>query len=1118
MPVMRLETAALLAELDSLAFPDRTRLLAMRARGLAGSRELGVLLDDLYGGDQFQRQIAVFLAAVAGERETIAGALDDPDWDVRRPAISAWLRSGALSSRQVAAFVTAAPWHDRRHVYRGLRRLRAAAVADGLVDVVVERFGDDEAARLLPACSAPVVARLLPELGHAVANWPLLGRRYPDVVLDVAEAELAELSVPDQARWWGRFGEGVLAAGAARPLRVLDLLERYAPPGYLPGPLRDYTALATADHARLLALMTAPSRAAWAGRARLPGTLLRRLSRLDAAELAPLARRLTHPENALVTLLRAVPPSRRGELYSAAYQGTERSQALPSDGMFDVLPRGLRWAEARRVLDLDQVRAEAVKTRLYTSFLPWEEAKTPLTEATRSPQADDRAAGYELLAKCAGRAGRAESVTEVIEYFRRLRNEQDPVRARALTALAGIGPRLLEPESASALEQIAADALAVRDASDQSRKALTALAVAVLREHYDSPLLADWSLRTLREIFGDRMPPLGRVDTRLRRGQEREFFAAVRDWLESGMQRGSCEPLFSVTRALGRRAWLLPELQDLLRRSTDAGNVSRVMRTGITLWLADPHTRAQRAEHVLTADPSAVAIHESGIWAVLCQRRTDLLDRFLAGTPPRGKFLAQGVRWVPLYSPGTGRWLPRQQAAYAGLLAEVAADAGAKVHERTAAIAAAAPLGDAGRDVVHRHLDGASTSLAEAALAALARTPTPREALPILLSHGGDDRARVAVYAAGQAARYIPPGELTAVFTAESVTSGKVTTRKEALRLAAALSVPDAGAVLCSAWRQPGQHRDVRAAVVSAARQRPHDPESWTILREAAGGGPADARAVIPTSGPLDIAPRYRHQYGELIALACRHPDQDTAKEAWRTAETWAGWLPGIGALITGQITDLDDQVLWGLAVRPLLALVTSGQPGAVLGDIVARLADLDRDMSGIDDPGRDRPARRRLDSIVKSADMQALTERRLRPALAEAGRILASKADCTRQAATLLVSAVDPGPGHGQRLAVELTEVCDLFDGAPATAAQVAQVLAWHVTNGRGDMDTLYTATAALASDPRLSAGLLATSLAAQGGRFGWPAPWRAQVRSLRTHPLPDVRAAALEIDMSPR
>ena len=347
----------------------------------------------------------------AGERETIAGALEDQAWDVRRPAIGAWLRSGAPSSRQVAAFVSAAPWHDRRHVYRGLRRRRATAVADSLIDMVAERFGDGEAARLLPACSALVVARLLPELGHAVANWQLLGTRYPDVVLDVAEAELAELSVPDQARWWSRSGEGPLAAGAAFPLRVLELLERYAPPGYLPGPLTDYTALVAADPTRLLALMTAPSRAAWVGGARLPGTLLRRLSLLDAAELAPLARRLTRPENALVTLLRAVPPSLRGELYAAAYQGTERSQAVPSDGMFDVLPRGLRWAEARRVLDLDQVRAETAKSRLYTSFLSWEEAKTPLTEATRHPQAEDRALGYELLAKCAGRAGRAGAVT-----------------------------------------------------------------------------------------------------------------------------------------------------------------------------------------------------------------------------------------------------------------------------------------------------------------------------------------------------------------------------------------------------------------------------------------------------------------------------------------------------------------------------------------------------------------------------------------------------------------------------------------------------------------------------------------------------------------------------------
>ncbi|MBO0806473.1 MAG: hypothetical protein J2P25_25770, partial [Nocardiopsaceae bacterium] len=132
------------------------------------------------------------------------------------------------------------------------------------------------------------------------------------------------------------------------------------------------------------------------------------------------------------------------------------------------------------------------------------------------------------------------------------------------------------------------------------------------------------------------------------------------------------------------------------------------------------------------------------------------------------------------------------------------------------------------------------------------------------------------------------------------------------------------------------------------------------------------------------------------------------------------------------------------------------------------------------------------------------------------AGRALAAKPDCARQAATLLVAATDPGPG--QTLTAGLAEVCDLLEGTPATAARVAQVLARHVADGRGAMNTLSTAISALASDPRPCAGLLATSLASQGRRFGWPAPWRAQVDALRAHALPDVRAAALDIDMSSR
>jgi len=90
----------------------------------------------------------------------------------------------------------------------------------------------------------------------------------------------------------------------------------------------------------------------------------------------------------------------------------------------------------------------------------------------------------------------------------------------------------------------------------------------------------------------------------------------------------------------------------------------------------------------------------------------------------------------------------------------VAGDAGAKVWERTSAIAAAAQVPDAGPPIIHRYLDFPNVNLAETALGALAWTGEPDTALPLLLAHIGDDRARVAVYAAGRVARFLPPSRL----------------------------------------------------------------------------------------------------------------------------------------------------------------------------------------------------------------------------------------------------------------------------------------------------------------------------------------------------------------------
>lgn len=1088
------------------------RLLADRARTLPAG-ELEPLLASLSEGDRFRRGIALFMAVVAGYQPVIMAARTEPVWPVRREAIGAWLRSCDVPAAEIAAFVADAPWHDRRHVYRILRGGSRAAVADALIDGVWRRFGDDEAARLLPACSPGTLARLLPELGYAAGAWLRLGERHPDVVLDVAAAQLAELTVPDRVGWWARFGDGVLTAGRDAPPRVLDLLERYAPSGYLPGPLRHYASLVAADHRRFVALLAAPGRTDWLARTRLPRPLLRRLAQLDTADLAPLTRRLRDSDRGLVALLRALPPSRRASLYAAAYAGVDRTLARPSDQLLEVLPRDLRTAEALRVLALDAIRADPDLTLHYTAFLPWQQAREPLAAAARRARADDRAEGYELLVRCAARTADPDIVTEVIEVLRRVRNEQDPVRSRAVLALTRIPSGLFQPRAAEPLTAIAADALAARDSGVLTRQALTALAVRLLGQRADSPRLMAWSLSALEQLFENRLPPLGRLDLTLRKGQEIDVYAAVRKRLESGVRRGSYDALFAVARALGRRAWAMEPLQDMLRRTVDRGSTSVVLRNAIVLWLADPAARAERVPHVLRVDSSAVTLPE--VWRVLCVSRTDLLDRALIGKQPAGKFLAAGVRWVPPTVPRAETWLPRHQAGCARLLARLADDAGARRDARVRAIANAARLGDAGWDLVIRYTDSASVPLAEAALAALAWTGRPAEALPMLLRHSGDDRARVAIYAAGRAARFLSPVQLLPVLTDDArLRDGKVTSRKEVLRLIAMTKVPGAGDILGAEWAAAGQHRDIRVAIASAARQRLHDPASWAVLDQAAAGGPDEALAVVALTDALHCAPRFRARYARLVARACGNADLAVASAAWAALPCWLTWAPDAREIVTEQLIDLTDRIRWELVLPVIVAMLGAGRASVLLQDVTGRLAALDLADDGAD-PLRDRPARQRLDRVVDAAAEWArdADPDRDREPLAGAGRALAGLPDMAMPAARLLLAATR----FDGQLTDRLSEICALLAGQPVAATHLAASLTRRVaTSSDADPEVVRAVAASLCRDGGLAAGLFAVALTGYGRRLGWPAQWRAQLRELRRHELADVRSTALAVVMA--
>lgn len=1118
--------------MDGDHLPCRARRRLHAAQALAGAADgtLPATLARLRDGDRHDREVALFMAVVGRDRDGILAAFTGTDPGLALRAKLAWVAAAGSAPEPVTRLVADAPADTRARLYRRIRASRRTDLAEALVGPVRARFGDAEAAALLPACGEATVTRLLPQLTHVLGDRAALTRRFPRVCLEQAGRELAALPVAARTAWWARHGAGVLRAAGPLPHDVLDLLERYAPAGSLPGPPRAYGVLVAADPLRVLELLTAPSRADWLRTVPLPAAVLDRLGRLPVAGLVGLARRLRGDGAAVARLLRAVPPRDRAELLARAMSDMDRARSTLDDEILAVLPAGPRVAEARRALRLEAVRQSDELTLWYTAHLPWAEAEETLLAATRRAGAADRIAGWQALIRCAARGNDPAAVLAATHHLLRVRNEQDAVRGNAIRCLGEVRPALLRPELVEPLEQIVTDAVDARDSSPYTLGQLNELAVLVLRERFDSPVLVRWALHTFQRLLGDdRVPHLGRLDRRLRRGQEAQAFEAVRGWVQRGAERGRHEPLFAVTRALGRRARRLPDLQSMLERATRRGNLADVSGTAVELWLDDPRRRAERVEAVLREDPSAIALPV--VWRAVCAHRDDLLGAALTGPPPQGRFLPAGVRWVPPRAWYPHRWLPRHQQAYVDRLAEVVRDRGATPQARAAALHDAAPVPDSGRRLVLQCAAGGDAALAEAALAAMPWTDRPSDALTVLLSHLRDDRARVATAGLARASRFLPPAALLAALDPGQ---GKVTARKAAVRLLAARSVPGAADALWRVWQDPQLHRDVRVAIVAAARSHAGEPGMWRILRAAGGSGDPDAVLALLSTGPWPVPATLRADYAALVTAAAGAADRRVAQRAWAALPRWAPWLADVSGAVTARLADLGDRAVWPSVVRALVGLVAADAGEAALVAAVRTLAALDTTDPAAADPAAtadpaaasdptadraadpaaggaavDRAARRRLEALVERLTAWAAHGSPGAPgrgALGAAGRALSTVDGFVPAAAALLLEAADVTDPAG------LDEVRALVADRPVLAARLADRLGQRL-DGAVEPERLRPIAVALAAGPGLADGMFALAYTTTGRRLGWPAPWRQVVGTLRQHPDPDVRDAALAV-----
>ncbi|MFD7840850.1 hypothetical protein [Streptomyces sp. NPDC059761] len=1111
----------LLAELDPLPHADRLRLLATTARDLARTGELSGVLDGLAGRGRYERRLAA-LAALAGRQAGyLAQRMADPDPVVRSFAHRA-VRTLPVPDEAIEAAYEDASTRIRRElslaVFRGSRR----ELAQRLAPVLRAEWGDAEAASLLPACGPEFVSALLPELAHAVTHWVRLGRCHPGPVLDQAAAELAELPENLRAGWWHRRAPGIAAALPAAPDRVLGLLERYGP-ARLPRPLEDRVGdLIAVDAERFVCWLTAPERTDGYKEYLLPPSHLRRLVRVDPPSLPALGRRWAGRPAYLAALLKALPPGRRAAFHDTATAHTPAPDGTIPDQILAVLPHERRQAAARRRADRARRDALPIERLLEAvSHLPVAEARAELLAATGRSEADTRRAAWPRLVENAVHARDAEALGEVLGLMvKRLRNDRDPVRAAALTALARVPVPLLAAEaSVACLDRIATDAVEARDCSGDTHWALERLVFAALEDPAASPALLDWALRTLHELTArtGRLvhPPYGSV---LPPGRAQRILDVLSPWLDVRAAKGEYEPLLTLAGLRGEHGHRMPELQRMLDEARQRCSAAWFPRFA-QLWLADPKTRGERVAVLLEQEPSAVAL--APVLDVLSAHRTDLLDRALAARPLYGRFLREGaVRPLPRFD-CADRWVPRQQEEAAWLAEVAVGDESRTVYERSEVLRGAARIPDHGLELVRRHARSADTVLAETALAASARTVEPAAVLPELLAHAGDDHARVAVYAAGRAASATAPTRLAELLDGLlGAPSGvKVTSRKEAVRLTARFLPPRrAAALLAHIAGDAESHPDVVTAAVSLAIGLLGTGETWPVLETAAASGTREAGAVIARTPALWVPRQHRPRYARLVALLAASPHRSVAAHAVAALPDWVAYAPEAADPVRRAVCDLEASPWWKGAATALEKIAGSrlphpvggGEPGSqfhrAVEDLLATVRSGDDPEAGAE---RDLPALQRVRFLCQNVSAE---HHELRAALV---RQLAGEPALATARVALLRHSVDLRADLPE-LRAALDSLVEAHAGRPGLASATANWLRdgnWHGDRVR-DPAVALEAVRGLAQDGAPVPGLFAVALtAAMGRRCGWPPQWREVLRGLRRHAESEVRDAALVV-----
>ena len=863
-----MDRQSLLAELEHLNDSGRMRRMVEVGRQARTDPRAAAALAEMARGRFYERRLAVQACAGSGDREHVLRAVDDPSALIAGLALH--LLPMVATDADATELLRKLPARRRKRLVKGLWRQGRREAVQAHVDWLAGRNDHAGVSALLAYVSEAQARAHVEKHGDRMsdADWRQVARRFPKLAGEAMRKRLESATQSDPRLAWQ--AKGVLEElGTRDPNAALSLVKpanRHAPLEAL-----NLQPLTMRRPNQVVDLVLASDE-------RTDLRLGFVADRLDAQRLRSLLTRRPRDVGDEERWLRRLPPGRRAEAWAAAEGKWRHADGSVDLSVLNRMPTSVRHAEGRKHLALPDLLAGPATRRLpYASLLPWDEARKTLDSFLKSADADERAAAQAALVGAA--RFHADKLGEVLRFLLDRPNEQDPVRQRALEALAELPPSRWKPEHLVDLGRLVQGTLEAADVSPTSAAAAERLVVAVL------PFHPKWAARWLATLAADRgSVTFQGLDHKLTDEQVRELAPTLAEVFEAWEQKERGDEILTAARSVGRRLAAFDALSDRLENLIYETQDNHGAESALRLLMEFRKDRFRRVVPALLAkDPSWVTrpvVHDH-----LHRSQQDLLTPFLGRRRTfTGRFSTGRNKYLVPFRDGFERWTAAQQRAFEYTLRDFIGTKGRETPAVLYAIRqlAALPDVDVGRLVELAERIDVKRGVRDTALRALGRVEGGR-GVPVLVNALKDKhRGKVAIYALRRSLLALPPGQ--ALATLKEVPTGAVTVEKEVVRLLGELGTLEAFAELL-ARNKLDPHRDVRAALLRAMWGYLERKHAWELLAEAVRS-PEPALASVAIRTPANrLSADAQALLAGLLAEALGHPEPQVRLATLRRCE-----------------------------------------------------------------------------------------------------------------------------------------------------------------------------------------------------------------------------------------